>query len=339
MNFGQLLESLISAINKEHIMNRIKEELEQQGKDSEDVYEEWLDSKLDTEYASAMLDSQEDIGVEETFLYAVVCLGKLETVKYLVDEKKANVDAKSSSSCTALHFAAERGYLDIVKYLVDKEANVDAQDNNGCTPLHIAAQNGHSDLVKYFINQTKVDVNIKSGCGCTLLHFAAEGGNLEAVEYLVGKGANANVRDNWGYTPLHSATERGYLDIVRYFVENLTGEKEVYIDAQNDDESTPLHLAVECGYSDIAKYLVENGADVDAVDVNKKTPSDIVDEYSHPGVVEFLNKKRVTSDANSNVPSQAAKRTKLDKVQEDNIELLITSISKLSRTEGITDKM
>lgn len=55
MNFGQLLESLISAINKE--------ELEQQGKDSEDVYEEWLDSKLDTEYASAMLDSQEDIGV------------------------------------------------------------------------------------------------------------------------------------------------------------------------------------------------------------------------------------------------------------------------------------
>ncbi|MDX5507880.1 MAG: ankyrin repeat domain-containing protein [Wolbachia endosymbiont of Hylaeus sinuatus] len=187
MNFGQLLESLISAKNKEHIMNRIKEELEQQGKDLEDVYEEWLDSKLDTEYAFAMLDSQEDIGVEETFLYAAVCLGKLETVKYLVDEKKANVDAKSSSSCTALHFAAERGYLDIVKYLVDKEANVDAQDNNGCTPLHIAAQNGHSDLVKYFINQTKVDVNIKSGCGCTLLHFAAEGGNLEAVEYLVGK--------------------------------------------------------------------------------------------------------------------------------------------------------
>ncbi|MFP3025899.1 MAG: ankyrin repeat domain-containing protein [Wolbachia sp.] len=339
MNFDQLLESLISAKNKEHIINRIKEELEQQGKDLEDVYEEWFDSKLDTEYASAMLHSQEDIGVEETFLYAAVCLGKLETVKYLVDEKKANVDAKSCSGCTALHFAAERGHLDIVKYLVDKEANVDAQDNDGCTPLHIAAQNSHFDIVEYLINHTKVNVSIKSYCDHTLLHFAAEGGNLETVKYLVGRGANANARDKWGYTPLHSAAECGHLNIIRYFVEDLTGEKKVYIDTKNNDDSTPLHLAVECGSLDIAKYLVENRTNVDAVDVNNKTPLDITNECGHPGIVEFLNKKRVASDANNDVPSQAAKRTKLDKVQEDNIELLITSISKLGRTGGITDKM
>ena len=38
----------------------------------------------------------------------------------------------------ALHIACHRGYLDIVKHLLDNGADTNVTDNNGDTPLHYA---------------------------------------------------------------------------------------------------------------------------------------------------------------------------------------------------------
>jgi len=39
---------------------------------------------------------------------------------------------------TALHIACHRGYLDIVKHLLDNGADKNVTDNDGDTPLHYA---------------------------------------------------------------------------------------------------------------------------------------------------------------------------------------------------------
>ncbi len=64
-------------------------------------------------------------------------------------ENGADVKAAENDGRTPLHWAAEKGHLDVVKYLVEKGADVKAANNDGRTPLNMAARNSHLDVVKY----------------------------------------------------------------------------------------------------------------------------------------------------------------------------------------------
>ncbi len=53
---------------------------------------------------------------------------------------KADVDARTESDATPLHYAARRGDKDIAELLLAEGADVNARDDFGHTPLHYAAQ-------------------------------------------------------------------------------------------------------------------------------------------------------------------------------------------------------
>jgi len=57
----------------------------------------------------------------------------LDTVKFLVEEGKANVNAKNNSGRTPLTAAAQICDLDKVKYLIKKGAKIDLRDDQGKT--------------------------------------------------------------------------------------------------------------------------------------------------------------------------------------------------------------
>lgn len=58
--------------------------------------------------------------------------------------------ATAANGDTALHLAARRRDVDMVRILVDYGTNVDTQNGEGQTPLHIAAAEGDEALLKYF---------------------------------------------------------------------------------------------------------------------------------------------------------------------------------------------
>jgi len=57
----------------------------------------------------------------------------------------------------ALHLAAENGHAVIADMLIRKKAFVNAKTKVGLTPLHLAAQKGFNDLVKKLLNPIGTD--------------------------------------------------------------------------------------------------------------------------------------------------------------------------------------
>ena len=52
------------------------------------------------------------------------------------------LDMQNFDGLTALHYAAFRGNLDIIKYLTERGANPLIKDKDGQSVIHIAAQGG-----------------------------------------------------------------------------------------------------------------------------------------------------------------------------------------------------
>ncbi|EEB92332.1 hypothetical protein MPER_09176, partial [Moniliophthora perniciosa FA553] len=120
-------------------------------------------------------------------------------------------DASTRTGYTALHAAANKGHLDIIKWLVeDCGAMPDLEDKEGETALHKAALNGYLHIIKYLLPD-RADVHARDADGWTALHNACSKGYLDIVRWLCEVGGAANqlngvrgvdMRSKGGWTPL-----------------------------------------------------------------------------------------------------------------------------------------
>ncbi|CAK5275708.1 unnamed protein product [Mycena citricolor] len=170
-------------------------------------------------------------------LYAAASSGDLPLLKRLfrsaldtsnVEPFSLSNDASTRTGFTALHAAASRGYLQIVRWLVeDCGAMADLEDKEGETALHKAALHGHLHVLKYLLPD-HADVNARDADGWTPLHNACSKGYLDIVRWLCEHGGAAaedadgvkgvDVRNNGGWTPLMNAASKGHLPVVLYLL-------------------------------------------------------------------------------------------------------------------------
>ena len=88
---------------------------------------------------------------------------------------------------TALHWAAEKGYFDVVTSLINHKTVLDVYDAERNRPLHLAAAKGH----------------------------------MEVVKVLLAAGADALARDRFGLTPLDLATKNYHEATAKVLVDHL----------------------------------------------------------------------------------------------------------------------
>ncbi|CAG8690912.1 7762_t:CDS:2, partial [Ambispora leptoticha] len=133
-----------------------------------------------------------------TPLHYAASKGHLEIVEYLIETAGAMIDLEDSTGETALLKASYNGHTHVVAFLLQNKSRVDQVDNDGWTALHNASSQGHTKIVKYLVEHGNADLDAKSSKGYTPLMNAASKGHLDIVEYLLARKANPFIKNNFG---------------------------------------------------------------------------------------------------------------------------------------------
>lgn len=156
-----------------------------------------------------------------------------------------------------LHFAANIGDITRVKEELEKGGGVNMpEDKKGSTAVMFAAERGFLPIVKLLVEKG-ADVTVQNRYGYTSLHASSSGDHLEVSEFLIAKGANVNALDEGGRTPLFVAAEKNRMGHVR-----LLKEHGADLEIRDARQWTPLFAAVDSGSLEVVKYLLEQGVSV-----------------------------------------------------------------------------
>jgi len=183
--------------------------------------------------------------------------GNLEAIEKVLDEAdskgnagKIKIDQRDNDGLTGLMHASLNGYLDIVRYLLQKGARVSAKDDIGETSFMKAAREGQLHVVQYLID-THLQGNKKK-------HFGGNGDIGGSIS--LGGGGTTN---NMGGRVSSSSRERNPSKLA---IQMNQAEKKRLLDAKDDEGITALMKCCEAGELEMVDFLVEEGATLDVLD-------------------------------------------------------------------------
>lgn len=180
-----------------------------------------------------------------------------------------------------LHHAAQHEDLQQAMHCVEALIRLDPEgivqrDCNGDTAIHMAAERGRLDVLRLMITAVG-PVNFRNNRGETPLMYAAHGGHLASVIALVQGPepfCDAGMVDEEGKTLLMHACASGHLDLVNVLLQNREGKHEDLhfpkMDVNRPDHhgTTALMVAVGEGHWQLLPSLVLAGANKAAKDAD-----------------------------------------------------------------------
>ncbi|XP_065335612.1 serine/threonine-protein phosphatase 6 regulatory ankyrin repeat subunit B-like [Cloeon dipterum] len=213
--------------------------------------------------------------------------------------QKSDVNMTDERGKTALHCAAEHGYLERVKELINAGANIQAVDENGWNAFHFACSSVryfddddemneiHENTVQIIQKLHSTDSQLakeKTGRGQTGLHIHLKFSycSVEVTRFLVEEiGVDVKAKDNNGCTALRIAVKKG-----QRFVDYLM-TKDIDLEVKTKRGRTCLHLAAGRGDLEALQTWIELGGDFNVVDEKGMTALHIAAENGH---LQFVKK-------------------------------------------------
>ncbi|KAI1458771.1 ankyrin repeat-containing domain protein [Annulohypoxylon moriforme] len=253
--------------------------------------------------------------------------GHASIVKYLLEEKNADVNSKAGSGLNEpILLASMRGHELIVQHLLKAKADLTCvtKDEARRTSLYLAAEYGHLVIVKRLL---KVEtpgyfmVNQQSSSGNSPLMIACMRGYTEIGHELLGADANVTLCNAEGRTALYHAlrpssedlamkilrdakspadfkdindvflraAELGFEVVIDRCFKFITEDKRDELLEHSDfDGRKALHNASKNGHFPIARLLLLAGVEVDPKDKKGLTPLVLAAEAGEKEIVRLL---------------------------------------------------
>lgn len=164
-----------------------------------------------------------------------------------------------------LAWAAHRGQLTMVKFLLENGATTSYRDPKGNhSALEYAAMGGYKSIVEILLeNGADTHLDPKNS-KLRPMNLAAFGGHSAIVDIMLRRGIKVCPPGcNQGDSTLHWAVIGGHEPVVRMVLEYVQGNE---INAPGHCGATPLHYAAASGNEGLIKLLLRKGADITGTD-------------------------------------------------------------------------
>ncbi len=179
---------------------------------------------------------------------------KMETLCYLIEELKLDINAADRFGRTPLFLSVQSGRPDIAAYLLEHGADISGKSREDETLLMTAIRNSCSEEsfkeLSQLLLRYGLDINAQDNQGRTALYYAIEKNDINCIKFLLSSGISVFHSDKQGTTPLLFAFK--HFNNMKYYEPGIRKPCE------------QLEKTVRC--------LVENGADIHASDQHGITP-------------------------------------------------------------------
>ena len=142
----------------------------------------------------------------------------LDVVRALIAEG-VDIDAQDQTCSNPFLYGCINDDPELVTLMAEAGADLKRLTRMGGNGLTPAAEKGHLDVVRYLLENTRINVNLTNNLGWTALIetiILGDGGPVrqQIVELLLAHGAKPGMPDPWGIPPVELARERGFAEIV-----------------------------------------------------------------------------------------------------------------------------
>lgn len=178
----------------------------------------------------------------------------LETIIYLIEQEGNSVSKTTHDGRLYIHWAASKGNLELVNYLIKKGSDINRTDDKGAIALAFAASNGqvNQKIYEAFFN-AGLELNYKNANGANFLLMAiGYDKDLALTDYLLSKGLKLTDVDTNGNTVFDYAARTGNVDILKQLQKRgVKSTNKALIFASEGTRSAANNMA-------FYKYLVED---------------------------------------------------------------------------------
>ncbi|MFD2543058.1 ankyrin repeat domain-containing protein [Lacinutrix gracilariae] len=257
----------------------------------------------------------------DAVVYAILQGASLETLKHIQSKKGNDVNKLTHDGRTYIFWAAYKGNVDFMEYLLSKGAKTDITDDKGNTILNFAANSGQQNTKVYDLcieNGANVKTDLTPKDANALLLSAPYDKDFTLINYFTSKGASIDSVDDNGNGVFNYVAKTGNIDLLNQLLEKgVKGNDNAFLFAATGTRGktntldfykylesvglnpknaaikgeTPLHIVASTNKDvELINYLVEKGLDVNTPDYNGNTPFLNAVSHNNLETVTFLFK-------------------------------------------------
>ena len=217
-------------------------------------------------------------------------LGRVDAVTLLHKNFGVDLNQKFSQNAPAIFFAVESGQLPVVNYLLDNKIDIQAEDISGNNAVHLAALKGHLSILKQLLSKN-VSGDHVNRAGYLPLHLAIAGKQWHCVKYLLTR-VHKLETDSVKISDIMSELIREDRITLLDSLMNRYSDMISLIDFKD-----MLFFSASINKSGFVRYLYERKLDIDIMDEHQMTPLMRAAQLGNVEVVSTLLNLHANPDA------------------------------------------